>query len=110
MFVCHTCHGWDVIVMEKKVIGVCEGSFLMVNMDRCKDITGGPFEHVTLALVMARASSIHMVSNREKEKKCLRVQLKMMTCDLSALKNGTKIRKSPLGAMTESEPANQKRE
>ena len=34
----------------------------------------------------------------------------MMTRDLSALKNGTKIRKPPLGGMTESEPANQKRE
>ena len=41
---------------------------------------------------------------------CLRVQLKMMTHDLSALKNGMKIRKSPLGRMTESEPANKKRE
>ena len=41
---------------------------------------------------------------------CLRVQLEMMTRDLSALKNGAKIRKSPLGGMTESEPANQKRE
>ena len=48
MFVCHTHHGWGVIVMGKNVIGVHEGSFLMVNMDRCKDITGGPFEHVTL--------------------------------------------------------------
>ena len=34
----------------------------------------------------------------------------MKTRDLSALKNGTKIRKSPLGGMTESEPTNQKRE
>ena len=34
----------------------------------------------------------------------------MMTHDLSALKNGMKIRKSLLGGMTESEPANQKRE
>ena len=41
---------------------------------------------------------------------CLRVQLKMITRDLSALKNGTKIRKSLLGGVTESEPANQKRE
>ena len=31
------------------MIGVHEGSFLMVNIDRCKDITGGPFEHVTTA-------------------------------------------------------------
>ena len=31
------------------MIGVREGSFLMVNMDRCKDITGWPFEHVTPA-------------------------------------------------------------
>ena len=41
---------------------------------------------------------------------CLRVQIKMMTRDLSALKNGAKIRKSLLGGVTESEPANQKRE
>ena len=41
MFVCRTYHGWGVIVMGKSVIGVHEGSFLMVNMDRCKDITGG---------------------------------------------------------------------
>ena len=41
---------------------------------------------------------------------CLRVQLEMMTCDLSALKNGAKNRKSPLGGVTESEPVNQKRE
>ena len=34
----------------------------------------------------------------------------MMTCDLSALKNGMKIKKFPLAGMTESEPANQKRE
>ena len=34
----------------------------------------------------------------------------MMTRDLSALKNGAKIRKSPPGGMTESELANQKRE
>ena len=34
----------------------------------------------------------------------------MMTRDLSALKNGTKIKEFPLGGMTESEPANQKRE
>ena len=34
----------------------------------------------------------------------------MMTHDLSALKNGMKIRKSPLGGVTESELANQKRE
>ena len=34
----------------------------------------------------------------------------MMTRDLSALKNGMKNRKSSLGGMTESEPANQKRE
>ena len=32
----------------------------------------------------------------------------MMTCDLSALKNGMKIRKFLLGGMTESEPANKK--
>ena len=41
---------------------------------------------------------------------CLRVQLEMMTRDLSALKNGMKIKEFPLGGMTESEPANQKRE
>ena len=41
---------------------------------------------------------------------CLRVQLEMMTRDRSTLKNGTKIRKSLLGGMTESEPVNQKRE
>ena len=34
----------------------------------------------------------------------------MMTHDLSALKNGAEIRKSPLDGVTESEPANQKRE
>ena len=34
----------------------------------------------------------------------------MMTRDLSALKNSAKIKKFPLGGMTESEPANQKRE
>ena len=34
----------------------------------------------------------------------------MMTRDLSVLKNGVKISKSPLGRMTESEPAIQKRE
>ena len=49
MFVCHTRHGWGVIVMGKNVIGVREGSFLTVKMDQCKDITGGPFEHVTPA-------------------------------------------------------------
>ena len=62
---------------------------------------------------MARASPTHMVSSREKGKArlvCLRVQLEMMTHDLSALKSGMKIRKFPLGGMTESEPANQKRE
>ena len=65
------------------------------------------------ALAMARASLTHMVSSREKEKTCLvclEVQLKMITRDLSALKNGTKNKKFPLGGMTESEPANQKRE
>ena len=41
---------------------------------------------------------------------CLRGQLEMMTHDLSALKNGMKIRKSPIGGVTESEPTNQKRE
>ena len=41
---------------------------------------------------------------------CLRVQLEMITHDLSALKNGAKIKKFPLGGVTESEPANQKRE
>ena len=40
---CHTCHGWGIIVMGKNVISVHEGSFLTVNMDRCKDITGGHF-------------------------------------------------------------------
>ena len=34
----------------------------------------------------------------------------MMTHDLSALKDGMKIKKFLLGGMTESEPANQKRE
>ena len=34
----------------------------------------------------------------------------MMTHDLSALKNGMKIKEFLLGGMTESEPANQKRE
>ena len=34
----------------------------------------------------------------------------MMTHDLSALKNDTKNKKFLLGGMTESEPANQKRE
>ena len=34
----------------------------------------------------------------------------MMTHDLSALKNGVKNKKLPLGGITESEPANQKRE
>ena len=34
----------------------------------------------------------------------------MMTHDLSALKNGVKNKKFPLGGITESEPANQKRE
>ena len=33
----------------------------------------------------------------------------MMTCDLSALKNGMKIRKFLLGGMTESEPEEEKR-
>ena len=33
-----------------------------------------------------------------------------MTHDLSALKNGMKIKEFPLGGVTESEPANQKRE
>ena len=47
MFVCHTRHRWGVIVMGENMIGVHEGSFLTVNMDRCKDITEGPFEHVT---------------------------------------------------------------
>ena len=41
---------------------------------------------------------------------CLRVEPEMMTCDLSTLKNGVKIREFLLGGMTESEPANQKRE
>ena len=41
---------------------------------------------------------------------CLRVQLKMMTHDLSALKNGMKIKEFLLGGVTESELANQKRE
>ena len=34
----------------------------------------------------------------------------MMTHDLSAPKNGAKIKEFLLGGMTESEPANQKRE
>ena len=61
---------------------------------------------------MARASSMHMVSSGEEENtSCVsESSARMMTCDLSALKNGMKIRKSPLGGMTESEPANQKRE
>ena len=41
--VCHMCHGWGVIVMGKNVIGVHEGRFLTVNMDRYIDITGGRF-------------------------------------------------------------------
>ena len=34
----------------------------------------------------------------------------MITCDLFALKNGTKIKKSPAGGTTGNESANQKRE
>ena len=34
----------------------------------------------------------------------------MITCDLFALKNGTKIKKSSAGGMTGNESANQKRE
>ena len=34
----------------------------------------------------------------------------MITCDLFALKNGAKIKKSPAGGMTGNESANQKRE
>ena len=57
-----------------------------------------------------QASHIWCPAEKEKTRLvCLRVQLEMMTCDLSALKNGAKIRKSPLGGMTENEPANQKR-
>ena len=41
---------------------------------------------------------------------CLEVQLEMMTRDLFALKNGVKCKKFPLGGVTESEPANHKRE
>ena len=33
----------------------------------------------------------------------------MITCDLFALKNGAKIKKSPAGGMTGNESANQKR-
>ena len=48
---------------------------------------------VSPALAMASASSTHMVSSREeKETRSagLKVLLEVMTCDLSALKNGTK--------------------
>ena len=38
------------------------------------------------------------------------VRLEMITCDLFALKNCTKIKKSPAGGMTGNELANQKRE
>ena len=61
---------------------------------------------------MARVNSTYMVSSGEKEKArlvCLRVQLEMMTCDLPALKMVQKIKEFPLGGVTESEPANQKR-
>ena len=34
----------------------------------------------------------------------------MITCDLFALKNGTKIKKSPAGGMTGNESANEKTE
>ena len=64
------------------------------------------------ALATARASSTHMVSSREKEMVhlvCLRAQLKMMTRDLPVLKMAKKIKEFPLGGVTESEPANQKR-
>ena len=38
------------------------------------------------------------------------VRLEMITCDLFALKNGAKIKKSLAGGMTGNESANQKRE
>ena len=38
------------------------------------------------------------------------VRLEMTTCDLSVLKNGAKIKKSPAGGTTGNESANQKRE
>ena len=61
----------------------------------------------------ARASSMHKVSSKEKKKTRpigLKVQSEVMTHDLFALKNGTKLRKFPLGGVTESESANQRRE
>ena len=63
--------------------------------------------------MMARASSTHIDVQLRSEKArplSMGVRLEMITCDLFALKNGAKIKKSPTGGTTGNESANQERE
>ena len=53
---------------------------------------------------------MHMVSSGERENTSCMSGSSTRNDDFSALKNGAKIRKCPLGGVTKSEPANQKRE
>ena len=47
---CCAHNGWGCFITGENVTRPPEGVFLPVYMDRCEDLTGRPFEHVTLAL------------------------------------------------------------
>ena len=44
---CRTQHGWGLFFTPNIVLIAPEGRFIPVNMDRCQDLMGGLFEHVT---------------------------------------------------------------
>ena len=46
---CRAHNGWGCFITGENVTRPPEGVFLPVYMDRCEDLTGRPFEHVTPA-------------------------------------------------------------
>ena len=46
---CRAHNGWGCFITGENVTRPSEGVFLPVYMDRCEDLTGRPFEHVTPA-------------------------------------------------------------
>ena len=44
---CRAHNGWGCFITGENVTRPPEGVFLPVYMDRCEDLTGRPFEHVT---------------------------------------------------------------
>ena len=44
---CRAHNGWGCFITGENVTKPPEGVFLPVYMDRCEDLTGRPFEHVT---------------------------------------------------------------